>query len=71
MEIITLLLLVLTIVGGAIYSFMQGEKKGTESEKLDQANEALDDIKKANDVVDHWNSDPAFRDRVRNKYTKK
>jgi hypothetical protein len=71
MEIIALVVLILTIVGGAIYSFNIGEKKGTESEKLDQANEALDDIKKANDVVDHWNSDPAFRDRVRHKYTKK
>lgn len=71
MDFIAPLLIMIGVLGGAWYFFSQGEEKGSANAKLDQANEALDDISKANAVVDHWNSDPAFRDRVSSRYTKK
>ena len=65
------LILLVLVGGGLALAYFNGGKSAKNEVKLEQATEALDDITKANDIVDHYNRDPEYRKRVQNRFKRK
>jgi hypothetical protein len=63
--------ILILVMGGGVYAIIYGEKKGRAEAELESTNEALDDVSKANAIIDAWNHDAELRKRVREKYTRK
>ena len=53
---------------GSAWSIFWAERKGRDAEKLDNAEEVLDEVTKANKIADRIKSDPAYRKRVQDRF---
>ena len=55
----------------AYFRASKDRELGRLEEREKNANEAMDDISKANAVRDHYNRDPAYRERVQERFKRK
>jgi hypothetical protein len=67
LEVVVGLGLLLSIFGALIYASYRERKTGRDQQKLDNAEEAIENVKKANNAA----SDSSFDDELQQKYGRK
>ena len=67
---VEVLVLLCFIIGGAIYSFIQGEKKATAEAEAKASKGVISDIKQAKEISEASSNDD-YGKRVRDQFTRK